>query len=659
VSGARAALPQELSDAAAAAGVATSYENWAHQRVDVAPEAVRIALAALGGAPAAGPAATLVTRDGSWPETGRLHLETGSILDPGAPVPLGYHQLERADGSVATVISAPPRVPQPRTGRVWGWAVQLYAMRSGRSWGIGDYEDLAVIAEQAAGQGADAVLVNPLHALAPVLPIERSPYSPSSRRMVNALAIAIDRLPEYAAATPALQARIAALRPPQRALIDHDEVWRAKSAALDLLAPSDLAVPQDDPSLLQWSVFAALSERLGPDWRLWPQELQVPGAAASAAADQRRVAVHAWVQQRCSEQLRSAQQRARAAGMRIGLVHDLAVGVHPGGADSWALADDLVRGVTVGAPPDGFNQLGQDWALPPFHPGRLAGTGYAAFRDVVRATLRHAGGLRVDHVMGLWRLWWVPEGRTADAGTYVRYDADAMLAVLALEAERAGALLVGEDLGTVEPAVAQRVAAEDLLGCDVLWFATSTADDETPLPPQEWREQAVASISTHDLPTAAGWLAGEPARVRAALGLLGVPLAQEEARLAAEQRRWLGLLRAEGLLASEHDDPAPEAVTVVRAMHALLARARSRLALVAFGDATGDLRQPNMPGTVPGRSPYPSWAMPVADHHGRPLGLETLAGHPEVARVARLLDARVESSRDTDDSGGHGVAGVR
>ncbi|HVU71522.1 MAG TPA: 4-alpha-glucanotransferase [Mycobacteriales bacterium] len=621
---------------AAAAGIATEYEDWAHHPTPVAPDDVDAVLAAFGPVNA-GPPPTVVVRDGRAPQ-GTVLLEDGSVLPAGAEVPVGYHRLQRPDGSEATLISAPAALRQP-DGRLWGWAVQLWALRSARSWGRGDYRDLADVAVWAAERGADLVLVNPLHVAAPGHPVERSPYSPSSRRVHDVGSIAVDLLPEWEDAGRALRARVAALRPPQRVLIDPDEAWAAREAAFALLAPRDLEPPAD-PVVRQWCTWAALAEVHGADWRTWPAALQEPGPAADAAADEGRVAFHGWLQQRAAEQLTRAQQHARAAGMRVGIVHDLAVGVHPGGADAWALSTELVRGMTVGAPPDSFNQKGQDWQLPPLHPQRIAETGYAAFRDVVRAALHHGGGLRLDHVMGLWRLWWVPEGRTPDHGTYVSYDADAMLAVVAVEATRSGALVLGEDLGTVQPAVNERLAAEDVLGCDVLWFCTDP-DTGAPLPSERWRARAAASISTHDLPTAYGWLAGEPVRVRAELGLLGVSREEEQARLDAEHAAWRALLVAEGLL--ERADAPDDAV--VLALHRLVARTPARVVLAAFGDATGDLNQPNLPGTVPLRDPYPSWCLPVADRAGRPLGLETLRQHPGVAAVVAAVVAERAAPR--------------
>jgi 4-alpha-glucanotransferase len=252
--------------------------------------------------------------------------------------------------------------------------------------------------------------------------------------------------------------------------------------------------------------------------------------------------------------------------------------------------------------------------------------GYAPFRDVVRGCLRHAGGLRIDHVMGLFRLWWVPSGSSAADGTYVHYDSDALLGVLALEASRAGALVVGEDLGTVEDRVRTDLDATGVLGSAVLWFER---DEETGafLPPQEWRSLALASVTTHDLPTAAGFLVEEHVRVRDELGQLGMPVEQERARVRAERTELLTMLERTGLLEAAGGD-------AVLAMHAALAASPCRLVLAAFGDAVGDLRQPNLPGTV---DQYPNWRLPVADGAGRPLGLEELLASDGVRRLTRLL----------------------
>jgi 4-alpha-glucanotransferase len=319
-------------------------------------------------------------------------------------------------------------------------------------------------------------------------------------------------------------------------------------------------------------------------------------------------------------------------GMAVGVIHDLAVGVDAGGADAWALQDALALTTTVGAPPDSFNQQGQDWGLPPWRPDRLRELGYQPFRDVVRGVLRHAGGLRIDHVMGLFRLWWVPAGSTADQGTYVSYDADAMLGVLALEATRAGAVVVGEDLGTVEDRVRAALDATGVLGSSVLWFETD--DDGAVVPPAQWRSLALATVTTHDLPTAAGFLAEEQVRVRAELGQLGHSVEEELARVRKDRAALLEMLRSTGLLERYDDD-------IVLAMHGALLDSPSRLVLAAFGDAVGDLRQPNLPGTV---DEYPNWRLPVADAAGRPLTLEQLLDDAGVRRLATLLAAGVQRS---------------
>jgi len=601
-------VDEELRQRAERAGVATSYDDWAGRPVEVAPEAVERVLAALSDV--APPRVEVVRRD------------------------VGPYGVQRSDDGSVTVV-APPGVPA-QAGRLWGWQVQLYQLRSARSWGVGDYADLATLVSAVAATGAGVVLVNPLHAVTPVAPVQPSPYYPSSRRFASQVCVAVDALPEYLAAGLELRERVDALRPaPRPDRVDYDEVWAAKAAAFELLVPDE--VPDDDPELRGFAVFCALAERFGPDWHAWPEELRRPGDSAEAAADPDRSRLHRWVQLRARAQLDAAQQAARQGGMPVGVVHDLAVGVDPGGADAWLLQDDLAQGFTVGAPPDSFNQRGQDWRLPPFRPDRLPARAYQPYRQVVRAALSHGGGLRVDHVMGLFRLWWVPEGRGAADGTYVRYDAEAMLAILAVEAGAAGALVVGEDLGTVEPAVTEALGREGVLGSAVLWFEKED-DGVTPLPPVRWREAAAASVSTHDLPTAYGFLDGEPVRVRARLGQLAHSEEEEERRMAGERDALLGLLRAESLLPDGAGPPVPD--DVVLAVYRLLARTPSRVVLAAPADAVGDLRQPNLPGTT---DEYPNWRLPLADGAGRPVALEEFLAAPGTARLAGLLEAELRA----------------
>jgi len=669
-----------LESLAAAHGVATSYVDFADRPTEVAPAAIVAALAALGVDAASDEAVDAALAEVSAAPWRRLlppsvvlrglpgevvlhaaegvavtlevELEDGSRRSvpvdgpvsarrdgrvrwtvPLADLPLGWHRLRATAAEVsgeAVLLVAPRRIELPAgLTRTWGWMVQLYSLRSAASWAMGDYADLRAVLEASAADGAGVVLLNPLHAETPVAPINPSPYSPSSRRFRSAVYLHIEDIPEYAAAPAAVRAAVDALKPsPEPDRIPRDPVWRAKLAALELLWPlrreAELAAwraVQGRP-LEDFALFCALAEQHGAPWQSWPADLRRPdgeGIEPARARHAERVGFWCWVQLLVDEQLAGLGR-----DLVVGVIHDLAVGVDAGGADAWALQDALALNTTVGAPPDSFNQQGQDWGLPPWRPDRLAELGYLPFRDVVRGVLRHAGGLRIDHIMGLFRLWWVPAGATAAAGTYVSYDADAMLAVLALEASRAGALVVGEDLGTVEDRVRTGLAEAGVLGSSVLWFET---DDGAFLPPEQWRELSLATVTTHDLPTAAGFLAEEHVRVRDELGQLGLPVGEERERVRTERAALLDRLRDSGLLEAHGGD-------VVLAMHAMLTASPSRLVLAAFGDAARDLRQPNLPGTV---DDYPNWRLPVADGSGRPLGLEELLALPGVRRLAALL----------------------
>jgi 4-alpha-glucanotransferase len=502
--------------------------------------------------------------------------------------------------------------------------LQLYALRSAESWGAGDYGDLAVLARRSAAElGAGVLLVNPVQAISPTHPIERSPYSPSSRRFANPLYLRVTATQAFARADDATQRRILELKPDTDTdLIDYDAVWEAKLTALGLLWPQD--TQELDPALCDFATFSALTEVHGPDWRDWPEALRDPQSTEVARARTEladRIAFHGWLQHLCREQLDAARQAAQDAGMPVGIVHDLPVGVHPGGADTWALGNAFAPRVTVGAPPDAFSQQGQDWNLPPWRPDRLAALGYAPFRDVLRGVLQYADGVRIDHVAGLWRLWWIPPGEPPSRGTYVHYDAEAMLGVLMLEAHRAGAVIVGEDLGTVEPEVTKTLHERGILSSAVLWFQR---DYDTPghpfVSPAEWDADAMASITTHDLPTVAGWLTSEHVRVRAELGLLDGP-PEREYEAAEEERAVLtDFLKRQGV---PSDD-------MVAALHTLLASASSRLLLTAPADVVGERRQPNLPGTV---DQYPNWQIPL------PVTVDEFFADPGVRRLVRTLRA--------------------
>ena len=318
---------------------------------------------------------------------------------------------------------------------------------------------------------------------------------------------------------------------------------------------------------------------------------------------------HRWLQWLLEQQLAAAQHDARAAGMPLGIVHDLAVGVHPHGADAWGLGDALARGVTVGAPPDQFNQLGQDWSQPPWRPDRLAELGYGPFRDMVRTVLRDSGGIRVDHIIGLFRLWWIPTGGTPADGTYVHYDHEALLGILVLEAQRAGAVVIGEDLGVVAPHVRDYMTERGLVGTSILWFEW---EDDRPKPPEHYRDLCLSTVTTHDLPPSAGYLSLEHVAIREQLGLLTRPVEEERAHEEASIARLRDACIARGLL-----QPGAGIDAVVEALHRWMALTPSRMLAVALADVVGDHRAINQPGT---NDEYPNWRIPLAGP-GRPPGV--------------------------------------
>ncbi len=567
-------------------------------------------------------------------------------------LPLGYHTLRARSGDTeaeAHLIVTPAwlGLPDETKRKQWGFATQLYSVRSAGSWGIGDLADLTDLAVWSASElGADYVLINPLHAAEPLAPLEPSPYLPSSRRFFNPIYLRVERIPEYAAlpaeqrdAVDLLRGELAPWVGPQDP-VDRNASWTAKRAALRIVhaAPRSAGRELDyaayrrreGDALTDYATWNVLAEDHGTDVRTWPAAYRRHDSAevqAFKTAHAERLDFECWLQWVLDEQLQVTQAKAKNAGMGLGVMHDLAVGVHPGGADAWRLQDVYAQGVQVGAPPDPYNQLGQDWSQPPWRPDRLAELGYQPFRDLIGAVLRHAGGVRVDHILGLFRLWWIPVGGSPKAGTYVRYDAEALVGVLALEAHRAGAVVVGEDLGVVPPETRDLLSARGVLGTSVLWFERDA--EGRPLEAEHWREWSLASVTTHDFPPTAGYLEGDQVRLQHQLGILEGDLDDELAQARRQVQDWLDELRQRGLLAEGAGQQ-----DVVQALHRYLALTPARLLCVALTDAVGDRRTQNQPGTT---DEYPNWRVPLAGPDGVPLPLEAVFTSPRAAALAQTV----------------------
>jgi 4-alpha-glucanotransferase len=650
----------ELRRTAEARGIATRFTDAGGKRYQVAGATLEAVLAAMGPPPE--PAAwppVVVARTGhraSWsPPPGApatLVLESGQERPlpaelPG-DLPPGRHRVEGRTGAT-TLVVAPGRCHLPAGleagGRAWGWAAQLYAVRSGASWGIGDLGDLAGLLAATAPLGAAFALLNPLHA---ALPAEPSPYNPSSRVFRNPLYLRIEDVPELAALDSPDRARVEALAGAGRDLsgrdrIDRPAVYRLKDEALRLAHGAMARVPgrrdglaayrAATPNLERFATFCALQHVHDQDWRDWPAAYRHPGRPEVAAfSDQHRQEAdyHAWLQWLLDEQLAAAG----ATKACLGVVNDLAIGFSPNGFDAWSFQDELASGMSVGAPPDPLGPHGQDWGLPAFVPDRLAASRYQPFAQTIRAGMAHAAGLRIDHVMGLFRLFWIPDGAEPAEGTYVRYPVDDLLGVLALESERAHALVVGEDLGTVAPGVRERLADEGVLSYRLAWFEQDPAGGRRRA--DDYPRLALAATTTHDLPTVAGFFTGSDLDHLCDIGVVtrgGATQADQE----AQRESLCGLLEDEGLLApGERSVPA-----IVAALYGFLARTPCMLVAATLEDAVEAHDRPNVPGTIDQR---PNWSLPL------PVPLDDLAADPRVRRLAGILstgtaEARPEAER--------------
>ena len=552
--------------------------------------------------------APLVVLAGECPELpkGELVCEDGTALQvdglqtPADQLPLGYHELRPTDGPARRLIVSPGRCYQPEGLREWGVAVQLYAARSRNSWGLGDLADLRAIKQWAQHRGAGFLLVNPLHGVAPTLPQEASPYLPATRRFRNPLYLRVPEVPGAEHLDPGDYADGAAINAGDT--VDRDAAWTQHRRVLHQVfdagptaAFETWRAAQGAP-LQEWAAWCVLAEEHGDDFHDWPVELQDP---RGVTADAREVAFHAWLQWALELQLTEA-----CAGITV--LQDLPVGVSGGGADAWVCQGVMATGVTVGAPPDAFNGLGQDWGSPPYVPWRLRLAGYEPFIQSVRATMACGGGLRVDHVMGLFRLWWVPPGGDPTDGAYVRYPWRDMLAIVALESHRAQAMVVGEDLGVVEDGVREAMAEFGLLSYRLLWFE----DDE----PARWPADAMAAVTTHDLPTVPGLVEGCDMSEQIELRL------GSDAELAANRTEMLDKIGD-----SAYPDEA------VLAAYRRLAQAPSALLCATLDDAVLARRRPNVPGTIE----RDNWCIPL------PVLVDDLPLHPPARALAKLMDAAV------------------
>ena len=600
-------------------GVDTGYHDamgeWRSAPAEVV-DAILDEMGAAAGDPFAGSPVLSVRLDHQLPPVppGTLHLEGGASVwcDGRLPddLPPGYHRIEPADGGAPVpLVTSPGRVPLPDRDRTWGWAAQLYATRSTRSWGIGDLADLRRLAGWSTGEGGAITLINPLHASTPLAHQEPSPYFASSRCFANPLYLRVEEVAGAEQVGDMEQLAAAGRALNDERIIDRNRVWQLKSQALEAIFERFGDDPAFDrfcadrgDALHGWATFCAIAERHGMPFQDWPDGLDCrdsPAVAEYARAHAGRVRYHKWLQWHLDRQL-------AAAGEAGPLMQDLAIGVAAGGADAWLWRDTFATGMRVGAPPDEFNTQGQDWGLPPWDPWKLRAAGYAPFIETMRAGLRHAGGLRFDHVMGLFRLFWIPQGHGAAEGTYVRYPYWDLLNILALEAHRAGAFVVGEDLGTVEDHVRHELAERSVLSYRLLWFE--------PQRPSSWPRQALGAVTTHDLPTVAGVWSGSDLDAQRRLDLN--PNEEGTKAIRAKLADWTGVA-----------DTAP-VDEVVDGAYRLLAEAPCAVLTAALDDACQVEERPNMPGTT---DEWPNWSIAL------PQTLEEIEQLPLAGRIAEHL----------------------
>jgi 4-alpha-glucanotransferase len=635
-------MSESLSEQAEAAGVSVRWRDVHGEYHDVAPATLHAVLDALG--PQTDEPGPLITADvgSTFNTTGlpgpfRITLEDGTVREGHAedagnghirlpPIDRdGYHWLDVAGRDRTMLAVAPARcwtIAEATGGRkVWGLAVQLYGLRRAGDGGLGDLASLRDLAREAGSQGAAAIAISPIHALFTATPGHFSPYAPSSRIRLNVLHA----------------------EPPHLDIPDSDNAlvdWTAAAPAR--IAAWRRSFDPNDPGLAEYRRTQGIPlERharfellhglhASHDWRTWPEALRSPDSpeVARIAADHAdEVAFHAFLQWRTELSLGAAQAEAHAAGMPIGLIADIAVGTDSSGSDAWCRPDEMLRGLTIGAPPDLINTSGQDWGVTTFSPSGLIRQGFSGFIELLRSSMRHAGGVRIDHVMGLARLWVVPRGMSAAQGAYLRFPLDDLLRLVKIESRRHRAIVLGEDLGTLPDGFRERLQDAGLAGLRVLWFER---DNMRFLPPQQWSGDAVAMTSTHDLSTVAGWWQGRDLEWRAKLT---TTIIEDEDTIRNHDRAALwDAFRASGsahgeMPASQDSGPVADAAA------AHIGHAACPLAILPIEDALALPEQPNLPGTI---DEHPNWRRRLA------APADALLRRPDVAsRLAALHQARL------------------
>ena len=553
-------------------------------------------------------------------EAGGRHLERRH-LSFSEPLPEGYHRFSLAshERTESELIAAPAACYLPAAlehgRRLWGLSTHIYALRSEKNWGIGDFGDLKRLVRLAADARASFVAVNPFHALFPARPEHASPYSPSSRLFLNPayIEIAAQHVPDA----------VQNLRRSQ--LVDYSGVWSAKGYALNEMwiafeeqlrnhpkSPGAVSFGEflrdGGPSLERFATFCALDEVLGGQareyrsWHSWPARFQKPASAAVrtfAAETAERIQFHQYLQFLANRQLGDAQQEGQHAGMSIGIVRDLALGTDPDGADAWAGREAFAGQLRCGAPRDEFHPTGQEWGVLPFNPVALR-EDYAPFIRLLRSNMRHAGGLRIDHIIGMERQFLVPVGEPPTNGCYVRYPREQLLALVALESRRNKCMVVGEDLGTVPEGLRERMHDAQMFGCSILPF--ERAEGGRYRPPTDYRTRSVAAAGTHDLPTIRGYWTASDITAREQAGLQGAEASVHgEAMRRADKERLLEALRQCGTLDAV-DEPTVEQLR--NAVHKFLASSSAQLFAAQLDDLFDEEMQLNLPGTV---DAHPNW----------------------------------------------------